>query len=174
MMLHTTTAHLQCHERKKSYYDLILKQKHAYILQFQAFFSTTNFPKKNCVVYFLPSKYEKQKNFPVLLQLSRRFWKSFYVLILKSLCLNLLKEFQRTKKHVYKLTTTCAKAKNDVYLCARSFSLRMMTEKRPISIINLLHLNSASTNICLWNWFHEKTKILWDFFEWMMKVPVST
>jgi len=32
-------------------------------------------------------------------------------------------------KHVYKLTTTCAKAKNDVYLCARSFSLRMMTEK---------------------------------------------
>jgi len=77
-------------------------------------------------------------------------------------------------KHVYKLTTTCAKAKNDVYLCARSFSLRMMTEKKPISIINLLHLNSASTNICLWNWFHEKTKILWDFFEWMMKVPVST
>lgn len=77
-------------------------------------------------------------------------------------------------KHVYKLTTTCAKAKNDVYLCARSFSLRMMTEKRPISIINLLHLNSASTNICLWNWFHEKTKFLWNFFEWMMKVPVST
>merc|ERR1712158_37209 len=36
-------------------------------------------------------------------------------------------------KHVYKLTTTCAKAKNDVYLCARSFSLRMSQKKtKPI------------------------------------------
>ena len=133
------------------------------------------FQKKIVSCIFCPPNMKNKKtSLCFITTLSRRFWKSFFVIILKSLCLNLLKEFQRTKKHVYKLTTTCAKAKNDVYLCARSFSLRMMTEKKPISIINLLHLNSASTNICLWNWFHEKTKILWDFFEWMMKVPVST
>ena len=76
MILHTTTAHLQCHERKKSYYDLILKQKHAYILQFQAFFSTTNFPKKNFVMYFLPSKYEK---LPYVLQLFRDAFESLFM-----------------------------------------------------------------------------------------------
>jgi len=55
-------------------------------------------------------------------------------------------------KHVYKLTTTCAKAKNDVYLCARSFSL--MTEKTPISIINPTAANK------------HKQKFVWIFF-WM-------
>ena len=64
-------------KEKKSYYDLILKQKHAYIKQFQAFFSTTNLPKKNCVVYFLPSEYEKQKNFPML------FYYNFFETLLK-------------------------------------------------------------------------------------------
>jgi hypothetical protein len=51
-------------------------------------------------------------------------------------------------KHVYKLTTTCAKAKNDVYLCARSFSLRM-SQKNKTNIYYksyTLLQSSASTN----------------------------
>jgi hypothetical protein len=73
-------------------------------------------------------------------------------------------------KHVYKLTTTCAKAKNDVYLCARSFSLRMSQKKtKPISIINPTpYCNLQQAQIFVKNWFHEKKK-----FVWMMKVPVS-
>lgn len=61
-------------------------------------------------------------------------------------------------KHVYKLTTTCAKAKNDVYLCARSFSLRMSQKKtKPISIINpTSYCNLQQAQIFVKNWFHEK------------------
>ena len=77
---------LLCNERKKSYYNyLILKQKHAYIQQFQAvFFLNYKFSKKNYVVSFLPSEYEKQKNLPMFYyNFLRRFWKSSYVIILK-------------------------------------------------------------------------------------------
>jgi len=80
MILHTTTAHLQCHERKKSYYDLILKQKHAYILQFQAFFSTTNFPKKKLCHVFFALQIWKTKKLPyVLLQLFRDAFESLFL-----------------------------------------------------------------------------------------------
>ena len=42
------------------------------------FFSTTNFPKKNYVVSFLPSEYEKQKKLTyVLLQLFETLLKVF-------------------------------------------------------------------------------------------------
>ena len=77
---------LLCNERKKSYYNyLILKQKHAYIQQFQAvFFLNYKFSKKNYVMSFLPSEYEKQKNLPMFYyNFLRRFWKSSYVIILK-------------------------------------------------------------------------------------------
>ena len=117
MILHTTTARLQCHERKKSYYDLILKQKHAYILQFQAFFSTTNFPKKIVSCIFCPPNMKNKKtSLCFITTLSRRFWKSFYVIILKSLCLNLLKEFQRTKRVLCKLSKCIYENKNSVIL----------------------------------------------------------
>ena len=67
-------------------------------------------------------------------------------------------------KHVYKLTTTCAKAKNDVYLCARSFSLRMSQKKtKPISIINPTpYCNLQQAQIFVKNWFHEKKNL----YEW--------
>ena len=76
---------LLCNERKKSYYNyLILKQKHAYIQQFQAvFFLNYKFSKKNYVVSFA-LRIWKTKNLPMFYyNFLRRFWKSSYVIIQK-------------------------------------------------------------------------------------------
>ena len=72
---------LLCNERKKSYYNyLILKQKHAYIQQFQAvFFLNYKFSKKNYVMSFLPSEYEKQKTYLCFIT---TFWDAFESLLM--------------------------------------------------------------------------------------------
>ena len=62
-----------------------------------SFLLNYKFPKKNCVVYFLPSKYEKQKNFPMF------YYNSFETLLKVFLChypkIIMLKPIKRIPKN---------------------------------------------------------------------------